>query len=64
LLDDSKADVALTDKEQEYKAYLNLQKQMEMDFNPDEKSHEELREHFKVSSDKNPIAHMNEQMFE
>ena len=35
-----------------------------MDFNPDEKSHEELREHFKVSADKNPIAHMNEQMFE
>ena len=35
-----------------------------MDFNPDEKSHEELREFFKISKDKNPVAHMNEQVFE
>jgi len=35
-----------------------------MDFDPDEKSMEELREFFKVSKDKNAIEHMNEQVFE
>lgn len=34
-----------------------------MDFDPDEKSHEELRDFFKISKDKNTIDHMNEQMF-
>jgi hypothetical protein len=35
-----------------------------MDFDPDEKSQEELREFFKISKEKNSIEHMNEQMFE
>jgi hypothetical protein len=31
-----------------------------MNFDPEEKSNEELREFFKVSKDKNEIDHMNE----
>jgi hypothetical protein len=30
-----------------------------MDFDPDEKNQEELREFFKVSKEKNAIEHMN-----
>lgn len=37
---------------------------MEMDFDPDSKNMEELREFFKISKDKNALEHMNEQMFE
>ena len=35
-----------------------------MDFDPDEKSQEELREFFKISSEKGAVDHMNEQVFE
>lgn len=35
-----------------------------MDFDPDKKSMEELREFFKISKEKNAIDHMNEQVFE
>lgn len=35
-----------------------------MDFDPDQKSQEELREFFKVSKDKNAVDYMNEQVFE
>ena len=31
-----------------------------MDFDPEEKNQEELREFFKVSKDKNAVDHMNE----
>eukprot|EP00349_Pseudokeronopsis_sp_Brazil_P011934 CAMPEP_0202976560 /NCGR_PEP_ID=MMETSP1396-20130829/78620_1 /ASSEMBLY_ACC=CAM_ASM_000872 /TAXON_ID= /ORGANISM="Pseudokeronopsis sp., Strain Brazil" /LENGTH=61 /DNA_ID=CAMNT_0049714111 /DNA_START=25 /DNA_END=210 /DNA_ORIENTATION=- len=34
---------------EEYEAWKKLQEQMKMDFNPDEKSLDELAEHFKVS---------------
>ena len=47
-------------KEQEYEAWKKLQEQTKMDFDPDEKSHEELREFFKVSKEKNAIEDMNE----
>lgn len=51
-------------KEQEFEAWKNLQKQTEMDFDPNEKSHEELREFFRVSKEKNAIEDMNEQVFD
>jgi hypothetical protein len=35
-----------------------------MDFDPDTKSHEELRDFFKISKEKNSIDHMNEQVFD
>ena len=35
-----------------------------MNFNPDGKSHEELRKHFKVPEDKGMVDDMNEKMFE
>ena len=35
-----------------------------MDFDPEEKSQEELREFFKISKEKNALDYMNEQMFE
>ena len=35
-----------------------------MDFDPETKSQDELREFFKVAKDKNAITHMNEQIFE
>ena len=35
-----------------------------MDFSPDGKSHEELREFFKVPTDKGMVEDMNEKMFE
>ena len=35
-----------------------------MDFDPETKSQDELREFFRVSKDKNAITHMNEQIFE
>lgn len=37
---------------------------MEMNFDPETKSFEELREFFKISKDKNEVDNMNEQMFE
>lgn len=35
-----------------------------MDFDPEEKTQEELREFFKISKEKNAIDHMNEQVFD
>jgi hypothetical protein len=35
-----------------------------MDFDPETKSQEELREFFKISKDKDAVTHMNEQIFE
>ena len=35
-----------------------------MDFDPDTKSQEELREFFKISKEKNPIEDMNEKIFD
>ena len=35
-----------------------------MDFDPETKSHEELREFFKVSKDKGAVDDMNQKMFE
>jgi len=35
-----------------------------MDFNPDEKSYEEIRDFFKVPTDKNVLADMNSRMFD
>ena len=35
-----------------------------MDFDPDSKTHEELREFFKVSKDKDAVSDMNIKMFE
>ncbi len=37
---------------------------MEMDFDPETKSIDELGEFFKLNKDKNALEHMNEQMFE
>lgn len=51
-------------KEQEFEAWKKLQQETKMDFDPDEKSQEELREFFKISKDKNALDHMNEQVFE
>ena len=35
-----------------------------MNFNPDEKSHDELREFFKVSSEKHAVTDMHEKMLD
>jgi len=35
-----------------------------MDFNPDEKSYEELRDFFRVPKDKNVVEDMNSRMFD
>ena len=51
-------------REEEYEAWKKLQKNTEMNFNPDGKSHEELRKHFKVPEDKGMVDDMNEKMFE
>ena len=51
-------------KAEEFQAWKNLQKNLEMDFDPEEKSQEELREFFKISKEKNALDYMNEQMFE
>lgn len=47
-------------KAEDAKAWMNLQKSLEMDFDPDKKSQEELREFFKISKDKNEVDFMNE----
>lgn len=47
-------------KIEESKAWLNLQKQLEMDFDPETKSQDELAEFFKVGTEKNEVDHMNE----
>ncbi len=44
--------------------WAKLRQQIKMDFDPAEKSDEELREFFKLSKDKNAIEHMNEQVFD
>ena len=51
-------------KEVEHEAHKKLQTVLEMDFDPETKSQDELREFFKVAKDKNAITHMNEQIFE
>lgn len=35
-----------------------------MDFNPDDKSYEELRDFFRVPTDKNVLEDMNSRMFD
>ena len=51
-------------KEQEYEAWKKLKEQTKMDFDPDDKSHDEMREFFRVSKEKNAIENMNEQVFD
>lgn len=48
------------------RAWQNLQKQLDMDFDPETKSQDELRDFFKLSkeNDKDAVQHMNEQMFQ
>ena len=42
-----------------------MQKQLDMDFDPETKSQDELRDFFKLSKEgKNAVDHMNEQVFE
>ena len=54
----------LTWREKEHEAYKQLQKNTKMDFDPDTKSHEELREFFKISKTKSALQDMNNKMFE
>jgi hypothetical protein len=49
-------------KENEYEAWKKLQKSLEMDFDPSEKTSDQLKEFFKVSSDKNVLEDMNEKI--
>jgi hypothetical protein len=51
-------------KEVEYEAWKKLQKSLEMDFDPDTKTSEQLREFFKVSKDKNALDDMNEKVLD
>lgn len=56
----------MSKKAEDAKAWQNLQKQLDMDFDPETKSQEELRDFFKLSKDnsKNAVDHMNEQVFD
>ena len=46
-------------------AIRRLQKQLEIDFDPESKSQEELQDFFRLSKEgKNAVDHMNEQVFE
>ena len=54
----------LTWREKEHEAHKSLAKKTKMDFDPDTKSHEELREFFKISKEKSAVTHMNNKMFE
>jgi len=53
-------------KAEDARAWQNLQKQLDMDFDPETKSQEELRDFFKLSKENNKdaVTHMNEQVFE
>ncbi len=54
----------MTWREVEHEAYKKLQKSSEMNFDPEKKTHEELREFFKVSDSKDAVSDMNQKMFE
>ena len=54
----------MTWRELEHEAYKKLQKATEMNFDPDTKTHEQLREFFKISDDRDAVQDMNEKMFE
>jgi hypothetical protein len=49
-------------KAEDARAWQNLQKQLDMDFDPETKSQEELRDFFKLSKENNKdaVTHMNE----
>ena len=51
-------------REEEYEAWKKLQTQTNMNFNPDEKSTEELRNFFKLDKDKSPVDDMTDKIFE
>lgn len=53
-------------KAEDARAWQNLQKQLDMDFDPEAKSQDELRDFFRLSKDNNKdaVTHMNEQIFE
>jgi hypothetical protein len=51
-------------REEEFENWKKLQEATKMDFNPDEKSYEEMRDFFKVPTDKNVLEDMNTRMFE
>jgi hypothetical protein len=58
-------DRPLSKKAEDAKAWANLQKQLDMDFDPETKSQDELRDFFKLSKEgKNAVDHMNEQVFD
>ena len=51
----------LSKKAEDAKAWANLQKQLDMDFDPETKSQDQLRDFFKLSKEgKNAVDHMNE----
>jgi hypothetical protein len=55
----------MSKKAEDTKAWQNLQKQLEIDFDPESKSQEELQDFFRLSKEgKNAVDHMNEQVFE
>ena len=54
----------MTWREVEHEAYKKLQKSTEMNFDPATKTHDELREFFKVSQDQDAVKDMNQKMFE
>ncbi len=55
----------LSKKAEDAKAWANLQKQLDMDFDPETKSQDQLRDFFKLSKEgKNAVDHMNEQVFD
>ena len=51
-------------KEEEIQSWKKLQEVTNMNFNPDEKSHDELREFFKVSGEKDAVTDMHERMLD
>ena len=53
-------------KAEDARAWKNLQKQLDMDFDPETKSQEELRDFFRLNKENNKdaVTHMNEQVFE
>ena len=51
-------------REEEKEAYYKLQKALEMNFDPASKTHEELREFFKLPEGKESVTDMTERMFD
>ena len=49
-------------KEQQFESWKKLKSADEMNFDPDKKSHEEMREFFKVSDTKDMVTDMHEKM--